>query len=105
MDSEQTQRFTAAIGAVEHRNIHLTPLAEELLRVAIDAIADDPTQRAGRELAAHPAPHPKDIQNEVIARLPNTLPAVARVLSVMPKFMSGFCPPFRNPPSSAIGGQ
>jgi len=109
MDNIQARSLADALQAVADEHVHLTPQATILLIVAIDAIGDDPNGRAG-DLHIEPV----NIQGQVISRVPKILPAIARhyrtdtvdglmMLNVMPRFMSGFCPPFQNPPPAATG--
>lgn len=105
MDPEIRQRFLQTLFSVQReRALVLTPHAIMLLTIVIEAIAD---RTNGREPASDVI---QGAQLKAIETIPKAMELAQKayetslidglmLLTVMPRFMSGFCPPFENPPN------
>jgi hypothetical protein len=104
MDPELRQRlFQTLLSAQRDNQLMLTPHAVVLLTSVIEAIADRTNNHE---------PDPDSIRNaqfRAIETIPKAMELARKVyetslvdglmlLTVMPRFMSDFCPPFKNPP-------
>jgi hypothetical protein len=106
MDAELRLLLFDALRFVQReKHLDLTPYAVTLITVMIEAIAD---QTTGRERMSET---PGQAQRRAIELIPGALALVSRtysdtqvidgsmLLTLMPRFMSNFCPPFENPPN------
>jgi hypothetical protein len=105
IDTSVRLRLEAVIEEQQATGVRLTPQAITLLTVMIESIDDDTNGRVrltGQTLAA--------VQMNAVEKIPVLLQSVKRtypnidrmnalmLLVRMPRLMSGFCPPFENPP-------
>jgi hypothetical protein len=105
MDPELRQRFFVTLrSSLQANELTLTPHAVTLLTIVIEAIADQTNKREPGYDSIRSA------QLRAIETIPKALELARKayqtslidglmLLTVMPRFMSGFCPPFENPPN------
>ena len=104
MDQDLRQQFLETLDSAQRENeVTLTPHAIVLLTMVIEAIADGTNDH---KLAADVV---RNAQLKAIGTIPEALRTARRayktqridgmmLLTLMPRFMSAFCPPFENPP-------
>lgn len=105
MDAELRRLLFQRLQTVQRDDqFDLTPYAVVMLTVIIEAIADQTSERVRMTVSI------RDAQLKAIESIPNLLAVTSRaygtrlidgsmLLTVMPRFMSGFCPPFEDPPN------
>jgi hypothetical protein len=102
MDAELLSEFNRALEELRERNIRVSPTAQLLLFMLIASVQDDQGTRWNAEVR-------RSVQRDAIAKFPEEIAVISRryqtgpvdslmILQYMPRFMSGFCPPFERPP-------
>jgi hypothetical protein len=102
MDPELAAAYGDALLNIQQGQLRITNQATMLLFVLISSMQDDPTRRIERSVV-------RDVQRQIISNLPQYIGIISHsyntqtvdalmVLNFMPRFMSEFCPPFKNPP-------
>jgi uncharacterized protein YlzI (FlbEa/FlbD family) len=102
MDSELRRKLEVALETARGKGVHLTPYATTLLTVVVESIGDTTAQRIDvKETVA------REAQDKVIKKIPNYLQDVSKayqqselidglmLLTVMPRLMRDYCPPFQ----------
>jgi hypothetical protein len=105
MDPELRFKFFQALNTVRQRGeVEFTPYAVVLLTAIVESIGD-------RTSESVPVGMPlRDVQLKAIDIMPKALEVARKayhtrlidglmVLTIMPRFMSDFCPPFEPPPN------
>jgi uncharacterized protein (DUF2267 family) len=103
MDLELRQRLFQTLNSVQQsEQLTLTPHAVTLITVVIETIADTTSPSLTADTT-------RNAQLKAIETLPEALKLAQKayqtkhidglmLLTVMPRFMANFCPPFQNPP-------